>query len=74
VRSVKTKNPSCSLSLLLTIFQVDKPLGTSLKIPLQKLSGDRKDTWSVSTSGNWRITFEEEDGYLDVLDWEDYHS
>ena len=40
---------------------------------VHRLSGDRKDTWSVSTSRNWRITFEEEDGYLDVLDLEDYH-
>ena len=40
---------------------------------VHQLSGDRKDTWSVSTSGNWRITFEEEDGYVDLLDLEDYH-
>ena len=40
---------------------------------VHQLSGDRKDTWSVSTSGNWRITFIEEDGYIDVLDLEDYH-
>ncbi len=40
---------------------------------VHQLSGDRKDTWSVSASGNWRITFEEEDGYLDLLDLEDYH-
>ncbi len=40
---------------------------------VHQLSGDRKDTWSVSTSGNWRITFLEEDGFIDVLDLEDYH-
>jgi len=40
---------------------------------VHRLSGDRKDTWSISTLGNWRITFEEEDGYLDLLDLEDYH-
>lgn len=40
---------------------------------VHRLSGDRKGTWSISTSGNWRITFEEEDGYLDLLDLEDYH-
>lgn len=40
---------------------------------VHRLSGDRKDTWSISTSGNWRITFEEEDGFLDLLDLEDYH-
>ena len=26
---------------------------------------DRQDEWSVSVSGNWRITFEEEGGYID---------
>ncbi len=40
---------------------------------VHRLSGDRKDTWSISMSGNWRVTFEEEDGYLDLLDLEDYH-
>jgi proteic killer suppression protein len=40
---------------------------------VHKLSGDRKDTWTVSTSGNRRITFEEEDGFVDLLDLEDYH-
>lgn len=40
---------------------------------VHQLSGDRKGTWSISTSGNWRITFEEENGYLDLLDLEDYH-
>jgi proteic killer suppression protein len=40
---------------------------------VHQLSGDRQDTWSVSTSGNWRITFAEEDGHIDLLDLEDYH-
>ncbi len=40
---------------------------------VHRLSGDRKETWSISTSGNWRITFEEADGYVDGLDLEDYH-
>ena len=40
---------------------------------VHRLSGDRQDEWSVSVSGNWRITFEEEDGYIDRLNPEDYH-
>lgn len=40
---------------------------------LHRLSGDRRDEWSVSVSGNWRITFEEVDGYIDRLNLEDYH-
>ena len=40
---------------------------------VHRLSGDRRDEWSVSVSGNWRITFEEEAGYVDRLNLEDYH-
>lgn len=40
---------------------------------MHQLSGDRKGTWSISATGNWRITFEEEHGFIDVLDLEDYH-
>jgi len=40
---------------------------------VHQLSGDRQETWSVSTSGNWRITFIEEDGHIDSLNLEDYH-
>ena len=29
--------------------------------------------WSVSVSGNWRITFEEAAGTVDRLNLEDYH-
>lgn len=34
---------------------------------VHQLSGDRKGTWSISTSGNWLITFEEEHGIW--MDW-----
>ena len=37
------------------------------------LSGDRAKTWSVSASGNWRITFTLEDGEICELNLEDYH-
>ena len=40
---------------------------------VHRLSGDRRDEWSVSVSDNWRITFEEEAGYVDRLNLEDYH-
>ncbi len=37
------------------------------------LKGKMKGRWSVSVSGNWRITFEFRDGNAHVLDYEDYH-
>ena len=38
-----------------------------------RLTGNRKGTYSVSVSGNWRITFEFEDGDATQVNLEDYH-
>ncbi|WP_290650090.1 type II toxin-antitoxin system RelE/ParE family toxin [Aquisalimonas sp.] len=40
---------------------------------IHRLSGDRSETWSISVSGNWRITFRIEDDAIQDLDLEDYH-
>jgi proteic killer suppression protein len=40
---------------------------------VHRLSGERRNVWSVSVSGNWRITFEEQDGGIERLSLEDYH-
>jgi proteic killer suppression protein len=40
---------------------------------VHQLSGDRAGTWSISVSGNWRITFEVADDAIAHLDLEDYH-
>lgn len=40
---------------------------------VHRLTGDRAGTWSISVSGNWRITFELEGGEICRLDLEDYH-
>ena len=40
---------------------------------LHKLKGKLKGRWSISVSGNWRITFEFREGNAFVLDYEDYH-
>ena len=40
---------------------------------LHQLSGDRAGTWSLSVSGNWRLTFDVVDGEVFNLDLEDYH-
>jgi proteic killer suppression protein len=40
---------------------------------IHQLTGDRAGTWSVSVSGNWRITFNLEGGEICNLDLEDYH-
>ncbi|MCY3760372.1 MAG: type II toxin-antitoxin system RelE/ParE family toxin [Gemmatimonadetes bacterium] len=50
-------------------FIADAPRGWRI----HRLTGSRQDEWSVSVSGNWRITFEEEDGCIHRLNLEDYH-
>ncbi len=40
---------------------------------LHPLKGGLKGRWSISVSGNWRLTFAFKDGNACVLDYEDYH-
>lgn len=40
---------------------------------IHQLTGDRAGTWSISVSGNWRITFDLEGDNIHNLDLEDYH-
>ena len=40
---------------------------------LHELKGNRKGTWSIAVSGNWRITFKFDNGNVYVLNYEDYH-
>jgi len=40
---------------------------------VHRLAGERRNEWSVSVSGNWRITFEERNGTIERLNLEDYH-
>ena len=42
-------------------------------VNLHELIGDRKGTWSVKVSGNWRITFTFEGEDVMDVDYEDYH-
>lgn len=47
-----------------------------LKIPgydLHQLKGDRRETWSIKVSGNWRITFTFRNNDAWDLNLEDYH-
>ena len=40
---------------------------------LHELKGDRKGTWSVTVSDNWRLTFTFRDRDAYDVDLEDYH-
>ena len=40
---------------------------------VHQLKGDRAGTWSISVSGNWRLTFDLDNETICNLDLEDYH-
>ena len=40
---------------------------------LHQLRGDRLGAWSITLTGNWRITFRVENDRIYDLDLEDYH-
>lgn len=65
----RVRNILTALIAAETIDEVRGPPGWRI----HQLSGDRVGTWSISASGNWRITFEIADGEVVNLDLEDYH-
>jgi len=47
-----------------------------MKVPgfrLHPLKGTDRGRWSVWVNGNWRLTFEFDQGHAYLLDYEDYH-
>jgi len=40
---------------------------------LHELSGNRAGIWSVTVSGNWRVTFRFVEGDAEIVNYEDYH-
>lgn len=40
---------------------------------LHPLVGSRSGQWSITVTGNWRITFEFYDGDAYIVNYEDYH-
>lgn len=40
---------------------------------LHSLKGSLENIWSISVSGNWRLTFKFENGNIYLLNYEDYH-
>jgi len=51
------------------IAQVSGPPGWRI----HRLQGDRAGSWSISVSGNWRLTFELDNDVICNLNLEDYH-
>ena len=71
IQAAHAKKLRLQLAALDTATSID-----DMDIPgyqLHPLKGNRKGLWSVSVSGNWRVTFEFSDGNAFILDYEDYH-
>ena len=43
------------------------------ELRLNQLTENRTSIWSVSVSGNWRITFKFVGEHAEVVNYEDYH-
>jgi toxin HigB-1 len=63
--------------LRLVLAQLNAATGSrDMDLPgldLHSLKGERKGTWAVSVSGNWRVTFRFLGKDADDVDYEDYH-
>ena len=63
------------LEQILTLLDVaQRPADIDLPgYRLHPLKGELKGEWSVSVSGNWRVTFRFDEGDVTDLNCEDYH-
>ena len=65
----RTRNILTALLAAVNVEGVAGPPGWRI----HQLTGDRMGTWSISLSGNWRITFEVDGAEIRNLNLEDYH-
>jgi proteic killer suppression protein len=64
------------LRVMLTFLQDMEDPETLQVFPLwraHRLAGERKGSWSLHVTRNWRLTFQVRDGEIVDLDYEDYH-
>lgn len=63
--------------LRLILARLDASTGTpDMNLPglnLHQLHGNRKGTWAVKVSGNWRVTFVFQGEGAESVNYEDYH-
>lgn len=60
--------------ILSNLDQAESPDDMDLPgLRLHELRGDRKGIWSVSVSGNWRVTFRFNGRDFEIVNYEDYH-
>ena len=60
--------------ILSSLDQMEVPNDMDLPgLRLHQLKGSRKGIWSVTVSGNWRVTFRFEGRDVELVNYEDYH-
>lgn len=71
IQSVHAKKLRLILS---NLDQAESPDDMDLPgLRLHELKGDRKGIWSVTVSGNWRVTFRFNGRDAEIVNYEDYH-
>lgn len=71
IQSIHAKRLRLILTLLDAAVVVEDMNAPGLE--LHRLKGRRKNTWSVSVQANSRVTFIFQDGYAEIVKYEDYH-
>jgi proteic killer suppression protein len=64
---------ACGASWGTWIRRSSQPTWTCQATRLQPLKGARKENWSITVSGNWRVTFRFEGTDIAGVNYEDYH-
>ena len=60
--------------ILSNLDQAENPDDMDLPgLRLHSLTGNRKNIWSVTVNGNWRVTFRFEGRDPEIVNYEDYH-
>ncbi len=60
--------------ILSNLDQAESPNDMDLPgLRLHELKGNRKGIWSVTVSGNWRVTFRFVGRDPEIVNYEDYH-
>jgi proteic killer suppression protein len=71
---IQTKHAAKLRLILGRLHAAVEPRDLSLPgLRLHALTGDRKGTWSIIVSGNWRITFRFSGPDVKEVNYEDYH-
>ena len=73
-RGIQAKHEVRLRLILGTLNAATNPQDMNLPgLGLHELQGDRKGTWAVKVSGNWRVTFGFGGKDAERVDYEDYH-